>query len=37
MKGIDTFRDAVAEARGRNSVLLLVRRGQYGYHITLPF
>jgi S1-C subfamily serine protease len=37
MKNIESFRDAVAEARAGNSVLLLVRRGRVGYHITLPF
>jgi serine protease Do len=31
------WRDALVSARGSSSVLLLVRRGRAGYHITLPF
>jgi S1-C subfamily serine protease len=33
----DSFREALLTARRGRSVLLLVRRGRYGYHITLPF
>ena len=33
----DNFREALLTARRGRSVLLLVRRGRYGYHITLPF
>lgn len=33
----DAFRDAIADARGARSVLMLVRRGRFGYHVTLPF
>jgi serine protease Do len=33
----DAFREALLTARRGRSVLLLVRRGRYGYHITLPF
>jgi serine protease Do len=33
----DTFREALLTARRGRSVLMLVRRGRYGYHITLPF
>ena len=35
--GLDTFREAVIHARGKPSVLLLVRRGTRGYYLTLPF
>jgi len=31
------WRDALVSARGSSSVLLLVRRGRTGYHVTLPF
>ncbi|AKJ02854.1 serine protease Do [Archangium gephyra] len=31
------FQEALLSARGTRSVLLLVRRGRYGYNITLPF
>jgi serine protease Do len=31
------WRDTLVASRGANSVLLLVRRGRTGYHITLPF
>jgi serine protease Do len=31
------WRDALVSARGASSVLLLVRRGRTGYHVTLPF
>ncbi|MFL5356226.1 trypsin-like peptidase domain-containing protein [Archangium sp.] len=31
------FQEALLSARGTRSVLLLVRRGRYGYHVTLPF
>lgn len=31
------YREAVIQARGRRSVLLLVVRGQRGYYVTLPF
>jgi Do/DeqQ family serine protease len=33
----EAFREALLTARRGRSVLLLVRRGRYGYHITLPF
>jgi serine protease Do len=33
----DVFREAVLEARSQRSVLLLVRRGDRGYYLTLPF
>ncbi|MBN1208187.1 MAG: trypsin-like peptidase domain-containing protein [Myxococcaceae bacterium] len=33
----ESFREALLTARRGRSVLLLVRRGRYGYHITLPF
>ena len=33
----DAFKDAVIAARTNKSVLLLVRRGRYGYYLTLPF
>ncbi|WP_163865102.1 trypsin-like peptidase domain-containing protein [Myxococcus eversor] len=33
----DGFKEALITARRGRSVLLLVRRGRYGYHITLPF
>jgi len=33
----DAFREALLTARRGRSVLLLVRRGRYGYHVTLPF
>jgi serine protease Do len=33
----DSFREALLNARRGRSVLLLVRRGRYGYHVTLPF
>ena len=32
-----SFQEALLTARGTRSVLLLVRRGRYGYHVTLPF
>jgi serine protease Do len=32
-----SFQDALLSARSSRSVLLLVRRGRYGYHVTLPF
>ena len=31
------FQEALLSARGTRSVLLLVRRGRSGYHVTLPF
>jgi len=37
LSGIDEFRDAIVQARGSPSVLLLVSRGARGYYITLPF
>jgi serine protease Do len=33
----ETFKEAVIQARGKPSVLLLVQRGTRGYYITLPF
>lgn len=35
--GLDGFREALVAARGSASVLLLVQRGRYGYHLPLPF
>ncbi len=32
-----SFQEALLSARGSRSVLLLVRRGRAGYHVTLPF
>ncbi len=32
-----SFQEALLSARSSRSVLLLVRRGRYGYHVTLPF
>jgi serine protease Do len=34
---VEAFREAIIQARGSNSVLLLVRRGRAGYYLTLPF
>jgi serine protease Do len=34
---LDSFREALLTARRGRSVLLLVRRGRYAYHVTLPF
>lgn len=34
---LESFREAVIHARGKPSVLLLVRRGPRGYYLTLPF
>ncbi|HLL04460.1 MAG TPA: trypsin-like peptidase domain-containing protein [Myxococcaceae bacterium] len=33
----ESLREALLTARRGRSVLLLVRRGRYGYHVTLPF
>lgn len=33
----DAFREAIIQARGKQSVLLLVKRGARGYYLTLPF
>jgi serine protease Do len=33
----EALREALLSARTARSVLLLVRRGRYGYHLTLPF
>jgi serine protease Do len=33
----DAFREALVGARRDRGVLLLVRRGRHGYHVTLPF
>ena len=33
----ETFREAIIQARGKPSVLLLVKRGARGYYLTLPF
>jgi serine protease Do len=35
--GAEPFREAIIQARGKPSVLLLVRRGNRGYYLTLPF
>jgi serine protease Do len=35
--GAEAFREAIIHARGKPSVLLLVRRGNRGYYLTLPF
>lgn len=37
MANVDAFREALIAARGASSVVLLVRRGRVGYHVTLPF
>ena len=37
LPSLEKFREAMIAARGSSSVLLLVRRGRAGYHITLPF
>jgi serine protease Do len=37
VESAESFREAVIQARGQRSALLLVRRGRYGYHLTLPF
>ncbi|MFT3707891.1 MAG: trypsin-like peptidase domain-containing protein [Archangium sp.] len=33
----DALKEAVTQARGTGSALLIVRRGRYGYSMTLPF
>jgi serine protease Do len=33
----ELFREAIVHARGKQSVLLLLRRGPRGYYLTLPF
>lgn len=33
----ESFREAIVQARGQRSVLLLVRRASRGYYLTLPF
>ncbi len=33
----DAYREAVIQARGKRSVLLLVKRGSRGYYLTMPF
>ncbi len=33
----ESFREAISQARGKQSVLLLVKRGTRGYYLTLPF
>lgn len=33
----DAFKEAIIQARGKPSVLLLVKRGPRGYYLTLPF
>lgn len=33
----DAFKEAIVQARGKQSVLLLVKRGGRGYYLTLPF
>ncbi|MDP1828625.1 MAG: trypsin-like peptidase domain-containing protein [Archangium sp.] len=35
--GAEAFKEAIIQARGKPSVLLLVKRGQRGYYLTLPF
>jgi serine protease Do len=37
MTSIEVFREALAAARTSKTVLLLVRRGRFGYNISLPF
>lgn len=37
LNSVDEFRDTLIAARRSNSVLLLVQRGRFGYHLTLPF
>ena len=33
----EAFKEAIIQARGKPSVLLLVKRGPRGYYLTLPF
>ena len=33
----DAFKEAIIQARGQRSVLLLVKRSARGYYVTLPF
>jgi serine protease Do len=33
----ENFKEAIIQARGKPSVLLLVKRGARGYYLTLPF
>ena len=33
----DAFKEAIIQARGKPSVLLLVKRAGRGYYLTLPF
>jgi serine protease Do len=33
----EAFRDLILSARARGNVLLLVRRGRFGYHVPMPF
>ena len=33
----EAFREAIIQARGKRSVLLLVKRGSRGYYLTMPF
>jgi serine protease Do len=37
MTSMEVFREALATARTSQTVLLLVRRGRFGYNISLPF
>ena len=37
LRSLEAFQNAIIEARGRSSVLLLVQRGRNGYYVTLPF
>jgi serine protease Do len=37
MGSTEQFREALIASRTSKSVLLLVRRGRYGYYVTLPF
>ncbi len=34
---VEAYREAIIQARGKRSVLLLVQRGKVGYYLTLPF
>ena len=33
----EAFKEAIIQARGKPSVLLLVKRASRGYYLTLPF
>jgi S1-C subfamily serine protease len=37
LKSAEALREALLAARSSRSVLLVIRRGPYAYHLTLPF